>query len=71
MRTKGKDQNNEKEKKEKERGNLYDKIFKENMDIVLLSMVEEHLNFKIVQIEILEAKLQSTIEREVVTKTIK
>ena len=51
--------------KEKEKGNVYDKIFKENSDVFFLPLAEKYLNFKIVKTKTLEAKLQSTVEREV------
>ncbi len=58
----------EEEQKGQEQGrqnNKYDKIFKENIEAILLPFVEKYLNFKIVSSRVLEAKLQSTIEREV------
>ncbi len=48
-----------------ERNNKYDRLFKENMQIVVPRLVEKYFGIKIVASEVLEAKLQSTIEREV------
>ena len=41
-----------------------DKVLKENIEAVLLPLTEKYLNFKIVSTRVLDAKLQSTTERE-------
>ena len=41
-----------------------DKVLKENIEAVFLPLTEKYLNFKIVSTRVLDAKLQSTTERE-------
>jgi len=50
--------------KEKQEGNKYDKIFKENIEEVILPLVGKYLGLDIIKTEKLEAKLQTTIEKE-------
>ncbi len=54
-----------KNKNERGEGNLYDKIFKENIVPLFLPLLDEFLGIKILKTEVLDAKLQKTIEREV------
>ena len=45
--------------------NIYDKIFKENAEMIFLPLVESYLGSKLVYRKSLTAKIQSSIEREV------
>ncbi len=58
-------QEEEQRGKQKGKDNKYDKVMKENIEAVFLPLTEKYLNFKIVSSELLDVKLQSTIEREV------
>ncbi len=49
----------------KRKGNIFDKILKENIDKVWLPVIAERYNLKIIKSEVLESKLQVTREREV------
>ena len=48
----------------KKEANKYDKIIKENLEALFLPFLEQLLNIRIVSSERLEAKLQTTLERE-------
>ncbi len=50
--------------KEKQEGNKYDKIIKENIEQVILPLIGKYLGLEIIKTEKLEAKLQTTIEKE-------
>lgn len=49
---------------QKQEGNKYDKILKENIEEVILPLVGKYLGLDIIKTEKLEAKLQTTIEKE-------
>lgn len=49
---------------QKQEGNKYDKIIKENIEQVILPLVGKYLGLEIIKTEKLEAKLQTTIEKE-------
>jgi hypothetical protein len=51
-------------KKDKEEGNLYDKIFKENVDATIDSFIHKILKINIKEAEKIVVKLQRTKERE-------
>ncbi len=53
-----------KQQQEGDGGKSFDKVLKENIESVFLPLTEKYLNFKIVSSRVLEAKLQSTTERE-------
>ena len=50
--------------KEKQEGNKYDKILKENFEVVLRPLLERYLDIRIVEFEKIDPKLQTTIEKE-------
>ncbi len=49
---------------QKQEGNKYDKILKENIEEIILPLVGKYLGLDIIKTEKLEAKLQTTIEKE-------
>ncbi len=49
----------------KRRGNIYDRIFKENIEAVFFPVIINRYKWEIASSEILESKLQSTKEREI------
>ena len=49
---------------QKNEGNQYDKIFKENAESLFIPLIEEHLRVKIKTFQPLKTKLQTTLERE-------
>lgn len=51
-------------KNKKHDGNIYDKIFKENVKDVFIPLVEQELGIKIKSYQLLQEKYQSTLERE-------
>ncbi len=53
-----------KNKDRKDEGNLYDKIFRENLEAIFLSLIEKRYDLKIKSAQPLPDKLQTTIERE-------
>ena len=53
-----------KRKLNKQEGNLYDKIFKENAEQLFLPLIEERLGIKIKSYQPFQEKMQTTIERE-------
>lgn len=55
---------NKAEKNKKHDGNIYDKIFKENVKDVFIPLVEQELGIKIKSYQLLQEKYQSTLERE-------
>jgi len=50
--------------KNKNPGNVYDRIFKENAESLFITLIEQELNFKIKSYEPLPEKITKTIERE-------
>jgi len=54
----------EEEKQQKQKGNVYDRIFKENAAAIFIPLVERQLNIKIKHYEALSETLTKTIERE-------
>jgi len=50
--------------KQKQEGNKYDKILKENFEVVLRPLLERYLGIRIVTFENIDPKLQTTIEKE-------
>ena len=47
-----------------DKGNIYDKIFKENAEQIFLPLIEERLGIKIESFRPLKEKMQTTVERE-------
>ncbi len=54
----------QKKKENKRKGNIYDRIFKENAQELFLPLVEKKLAVKIISYEALPEKVQKTTERE-------
>jgi hypothetical protein len=48
----------------KEKGNIYDKIFKENAETLFIPIIEQKLQIKIIAYKPLREKMQTTVERE-------
>ena len=49
---------------QKQEGNKYDKILKENFEVVLPPFLKRYFGLNIVEFEKLDTKLQTTIEKE-------
>jgi len=56
---------NKKQKYNKDSGNIYDRIFRENAQTIFIPLIQSQLNIDITRYEALEFKMTKTLEREV------
>ena len=53
------------DKKKKHEGNVYDKLFKENAEFVVLPLIKSQLGISVKSYKVLKDRFNRTIEREV------